>query len=85
MERHPGAGGGATEDEITGVLLAIAPVTMIIVISQLVPLFISRGSLPFVPFLLITMSRGLVALVQPSPRWLAANCTWATPRFPRRR
>jgi uncharacterized membrane protein len=54
-------------------LLAVVPITTILVISQVVPLFASRTSLPFTPFLLVAASAGLVALVRRDRRWLAVG------------
>jgi 4-amino-4-deoxy-L-arabinose transferase-like glycosyltransferase len=51
-------------------LLAVLPITGILLVSQVVELFVSRGVMLFTPYFLITVSRGLVALVQRDRRWL---------------
>jgi 4-amino-4-deoxy-L-arabinose transferase-like glycosyltransferase len=45
-------------------LLAIVPIALMLIVSLAVPLFVSRGVLLFTPYLLITVSLGLVTLVR---------------------
>jgi 4-amino-4-deoxy-L-arabinose transferase-like glycosyltransferase len=52
-------------------LLAVVPIAAILVISRAVPLYASRGCLPYVPFLILTAARGFVQLVRRDVRWLA--------------
>ncbi|MFX0212342.1 MAG: glycosyltransferase family 39 protein, partial [Candidatus Hodarchaeota archaeon] len=50
--------------------LAIIPLMMIIVISFFVSLFTSRGSLLYVPYLIIVLSMGLVSLISHNHFWI---------------
>lgn len=49
--------------------LAILPVTIVAMISLFNPMFIPRGTLLFVPYLLIVISGGLASLVRWDRRW----------------
>jgi hypothetical protein len=51
-------------------LLVVVPITMIVVASVGVSLFASRGVMLYTPFLLVTASRGFMALVRWDRRWL---------------
>ena len=51
--------------------LAVVPVSMIAMASLLNPMFIPRGTLLFVPYLLIVLGVGLEALIYRDKRWLA--------------
>ena len=51
--------------------LAVVPVSMIAMASLLNPMFIPRGTLLFVPYLLIVLGGGLEALIYRDKRWLA--------------
>lgn len=51
--------------------LAILPFTLIAGISLLNPILIQRGTLLFVPYLLIVLSSGLVSLIQRDKRWVS--------------
>jgi uncharacterized membrane protein len=52
-------------------LLAILPVSMIVVISLFVPMFAARTVLLFTPYLVIVLSKGLVSLINRSRVWIA--------------
>jgi 4-amino-4-deoxy-L-arabinose transferase-like glycosyltransferase len=51
-------------------LLAIVPVSMIIFLSIFTPLLTSRGSLLFIPYFIIILSRGLALLVRRRLSWI---------------
>jgi 4-amino-4-deoxy-L-arabinose transferase-like glycosyltransferase len=51
-------------------LLAVLPISGILLVSQVVELFVSRGVMLFTPYFLVTASRGFVTLVQRDIRWL---------------
>jgi 4-amino-4-deoxy-L-arabinose transferase-like glycosyltransferase len=50
--------------------LAILPVSIIALVSLFNPMFIQRGTLLFVPYLLIVLSANLVNLIRGDKRWL---------------
>jgi len=51
-------------------ILAILPVTAILVMSLFVPLFAPRTILLFTPYLLIVLSKGLASLIQQNKIWI---------------
>jgi hypothetical protein len=59
-------------------LLAVLPVTMILVGSILISLLTPRGALIYTPYLVITASRGLVALIRVDRRSLVLATAIAT-------
>jgi 4-amino-4-deoxy-L-arabinose transferase-like glycosyltransferase len=53
------------------VFLAVLPVSIVAVISVFTPIFVQRGTLIFVPYLLIVLASGLASLVHRDRRWVA--------------
>jgi 4-amino-4-deoxy-L-arabinose transferase-like glycosyltransferase len=51
-------------------LLAIVPITMILVASNAISVLASRGALLYAPYLMLIVSRGLVILAQRNRGWL---------------
>jgi len=51
-------------------LLAVVPMTLVIAVSPVVPLFAARGVSLYTPYLLVTVAHGIVVLVRRDLRWL---------------